>query len=372
MLKTKICETFGIEYPIFLAGMGDVCKDASIANADLTAAVSNAGGMGVIGGGTLSPEKLREEIRRVRELTDKPFGVDLVFAPGGASLDASIAEIRKGLPEEHVNYVDSLYDKFDVPPLEAPQIKVLDQSHTMEQWEVCVEEEIKVIAMGLGTPDWLVPKAHSLGMKVMSLVGSLKHAQATAALGVDMIIAQGHEGGGHTGKIGLMTLLPQVVREIAPIPVLAAGGIATGEQMAASLALGAEGIWVGTAFQAAAESPLPHELKLKIVGAKESDPTITRLCTGKTIRALPNKVRDEWTQSGMPPLPAPFQNYLIRDFLYSSWEHDYEELGFVGAGQGAVFINGIKSAAEVVDEFVSGAVETLTKSLPTGVQVKSA
>ncbi len=370
VLRTRICDQFGIEYPIFLAGMGDVCKDESIADANLVAAVSNAGGMGIMGGGTLSPENLRTQIRRVRELTDKPFGVDLVFTPGGMSLDGTIDEIRSQLPEKQLQYIEDLYTKFDVPPQKGPEIKVLDESHTREQWDVCADEEIEVIAMGLGTPAWLVPQAHDLGMSVISLAGSTKHAVVAAALGVDMIVAQGTEAGGHTGRIGLMSLLPQVVTAVAPIPVLAAGGIVNGQQLAAALALGAEGVWVGTAFQASQESPLPDELKQKFVEATESAPRITKVPTGKTIRALPNRVQAEWDGSGVDTLPAPFQNYLVRDFLYSSWEHDYEELGYVGAGQGTAMITEIKSASEIVDHFGNGAVERLGTGLPADVQVR--
>lgn len=368
LLRTKICDLFGIDYPILLAGMGDVCKDDAIANAKLTAAVSNAGGMGIIGGGTLSPEKLRQEIREVKRLTNKPFGVDLVFSPG-AGMKGSIEEIQESLPEEHVKFVDGLYEKFEVPRLKGPEIKVLDPAHSMEQWQVCVDEGIKVVAMGLGTPDWLVPAAHKLGMKVISLVGNVKQAISTAAMGVDMIVAQGHEAGGHTGRIGLMALLPRIVAEIAPVPVLAAGGITNGDQLAASLALGAEGVWVGTAFQASKESPLPEPLKQAIVDSTEDDPKITRIATGKTVRALPSPLIKAWKKSGMETLPAPFQNYLVRDFLFSAWEHDAAELGLVGAGQGAGLINEIKSAEQIVNDFVEKAISTLTVKLPEDVQV---
>ncbi len=368
ILRTKLCDIFEVEYPVVLAGMGDVCKDAAIADAKLTAAVSNAGGLGVIGGGTLSPDKLREEIREVRRLTDKPFGVDLVFTTGPA-MPGTFDDIRSQLPKEHVDYVDSLYGEFEVPRQKGPELKVLDPEHSKEQWKVVLEEDIKIVAMGLGTPDWLVKEAHEKEIKVISLIGNVKQAKVVADLGVDMIVAQGHEAGGHTGNIGLMSLLPQVRDVAGTIPVLAAGGITDGDQLAAVLALGAVGVWVGTAFQAAAESPLPEPLKQQIVAATESVPRVTRIATGKTVRAIPNLLTQTWDKTGPKPLPAPFQNFLVQDFLYSAWEHDVEKLGLVGAGQGVGRINEIRTAEQVVNDFVNDAVKTLKEKLQSNVTI---
>jgi len=368
ILRTKLCDLFGIEYPIILAGMGDVCKDETIANGKLCAAVSNAGGLGIIGGGTISPAKLREEIREAKRLTTKPFGVDLIF-PVGEPVKGTLDEIKASLPKEHVNIVDNLYDQFGIPHMKGPDIKILDMGHTLELWKVVLDEGIKIIALGLGTPDWLIPEAHAKGMKVISLIGSVRQAKSISAMGTDLIIAQGHEAGGHTGRIGLMALLPQVLAAVYPTPVVAAGGIVDGSQLAASIVLGAEGVWVGTAFQVASESPLPEILKQSLLAADADNPRVTKFLSGKTCRGLRNPILEAWERAGIDTLPAPYQNYLVRDFLYSAWQHNTAEHGIVGAGQGVGMIKEIASAEQIVNDFVENAIKTLKDKLPTNVTV---
>jgi enoyl-[acyl-carrier protein] reductase II len=196
MLHTPICDLFGIRYPIVLAGMGGVCTHA------LTAAVSNAGGLGVIGGATMDADGLRREIQRTRELTDKPFAVDLL-AP--------------------------------IPDMIRPQMQVV------------FEEKVKIFVAGLAVPRDFIAEMHERGMLVVVMVGKVRHAVKSAAEGADVVAAQGTEAGGHTGEIGALALVPQVV-DAVNIPVLAAGGIADGRQLVAALALGAQGVVIGTRF----------------------------------------------------------------------------------------------------------------------------
>jgi len=366
-LWTRLCDMFGVEYPIILAGMGDVIEDSTISTGRLCAAVSNVGGLGMIGGGTMSLTQLRQEIREAKRLTNKPFGVDLVF-PAGSAVVGTVAEIKAELPAEQVKFVDSWYEQFDVPRGKSPDVKILDEGFAKEQWGVVVDEGIKILALGLGTPEWIIPEAHARGMKVITLAGNVKQARRLADMGSDLMIAQGYEAGGHTGRIGLMTLLPQVVAAVSPMPVVAAGGIVHGSQLAAALALGAIGVWVGTAFQATTESPLLEVAKQALVNADEENPRISRIFTGKTTRVLRSPFAEAWEKAGIPTLPLPYQNYLVRDFFYSVIKHK-PELATVGAGQGVGMIKEIRSAEQVVKDLIAGALEVLQKSLPANVTI---
>jgi len=366
-LRTKLCDMFGIEYPIILAGMADVVKDSTIATGKLCAAVSNAGGLGVIGGGSMSLTRLREEIREAKRLTTNPFGVDLLF-PAGSAVPGTVAEIKAQLPPQLISFVDSWYEQFEVPREKSPDVKILDEGFAKEQWEVVIDEGVNIIALGLGTPEWIIPAAHSRGMKVINLVGNVKQARRLCNLESDLIIAQGHEAGGHTGRIGLMSLLPQVVTAVYPTPVVAAGGIVHGSQLAAALTLGAIGVWMGTAFQVTIESPLTEVAKRALIDADEENPRISRIFTGKTARTLRNPFSEAWEKSGLSTLPMPYQNYLVRDFFCSVMEHK-PELALVGAGQGVGMINKIKTTEQVITDLVEGAIEVLQKSLPANVTV---
>jgi len=283
VLRTKLCEMFGIEYPIILAGMGDVIKDTCVSTGELCAAVSNAGGIGFIGAGSMSTKALRQHISDAKRLSSKPFGVDIPF-PAGTGDERTMAEIEAGLPTEQVKFADSLFEKLGLPREKSPSGKIMDAAFSKELWRVTVDEGIKFVAIALGTPDWLIPEAHSLGIKVACLIGTVKQARRLAAMGADLIIAQGHESGGHCSRVGLMSLLPQVVEAVSPTPVVAAGGIASGRQIAAALVLEAIGVWCGSVFEASYESPLTAEAKQAIVEGNEESFRITRVLTGKTCR----------------------------------------------------------------------------------------
>jgi len=370
VLRTKLCDMFGIEYPIILAGMGGVYENDSVSRSDLVAAVSNAGGLGIIGASAVDPKSLREEIRKVRKLTDKPFGVDILFPAAGAHVEDSVAEIKTKLPKEHVNFMNRLHQQLNVTPVKSPEFKLFSTEVSKEQWGVIVSEGVDIIALGLGTPDWLIPEAHSKGIKVIALVGNVRQARRLAGMDVDLIVAQGHEAGGHTGRIGLMALLPQVVAVVSPTPVVAAGGIVDGSQVAAALAMGAIGVWVGTAFEATHESPLPEQAKQAIIKANEESPRVTRVFTGKTARVIYGPLAQAWEEAGISPLPMPEQNYLMQDFLYAAQQQNRHDIMMTAAGQGAGKIEKIKSARQVLDEMVEGAVRTLTKELPANVAAK--
>jgi NAD(P)H-dependent flavin oxidoreductase YrpB (nitropropane dioxygenase family) len=259
----------GIEHPVILAGMGGV------STAELVAAVSNAGGLGVIGGATLSPQELRQEIRKVRALTDKPFGVDLLLPPledlpraEGAG-EGEAARWRERIPPQITETVARLKRHFGLPEAPPEAMPRFSPAFLRRQVEVVLEERVPVFASGLGNPAPFVPDLHRNGAKVIALVGNVKNARRVKEGGADIIVAQGHEAGGHTGRIGTMALVPQVVDAVRPTPVVAAGGIGDGRGLAAALCLGAVGVWVGTAFLVAEESPLDPDLKRRILEATE-------------------------------------------------------------------------------------------------------
>ncbi|HYC47412.1 MAG TPA: nitronate monooxygenase [Burkholderiales bacterium] len=314
-LHTSICDDLNIKYPFFLAGMGSKGKATP---PELVAAVSEAGGLGVLGCSWLDGNEVRRRIRAVRKLTDKPFGVDLLLP---ASMEQSSipdrAEMRARIARDypkHVAFVQSLHEKFGIKPLEA-QGDALSPDFIRAQVDVCIEERVAVFAAGLGDPSWVVPRAREAGIKVMGLVGTVRAAQRQVAAGVDYVIAQGYEAGGHTGKIANFPLIPSVVDAVAPIPVVAAGAIADGRTMVAALALGAVAVWVGTAFLVAEESRIYPAHQEEILKGKADDFVVTRAYTGKTARDFDNPVIRAWDSSGLSPLPMPLQGVLMGDFV---------------------------------------------------------
>ncbi|MEE9199042.1 MAG: nitronate monooxygenase, partial [Dehalococcoidia bacterium] len=237
-LHTPLCDLLGIEYPILQAGMvpGGV--------AELVVAVSNAGGLGVLGASGYEPEVVREKIRWIKEHTDKPFGVDLLLPATMAEVEENKTEVKDSLAieyPEHVAWVNDMKKRFNIPDARAPEESAYTPSFIRRQVEVILEEQVPVFVSALGPPGWMVPDAHAQGIKVIGMAGSIRHARRHVEAGVDIVVAQGHEAGGHTGRIATMVLVPQVVDAIAPVPVAAAGGIGDGRGLAAALALGAVG-----------------------------------------------------------------------------------------------------------------------------------
>ncbi|HXG41311.1 MAG TPA: nitronate monooxygenase, partial [Dehalococcoidia bacterium] len=234
VLRTPLCDLLGIEYPVILAGMGPSgTATRGIARAELVAAVSNAGGLGVIGGAGMSPEELRQEIRKVRDLTDKPFGVDLLLPalgqiPPATSGGSAPASWRELVPGEVREFVLQIKRRFELPDVGQEAMPRFAPDHIRRQMEVVLEERVPVFASGLGDPAPFVPDLHRNGTRVIALVGNVKNARRVAEGGADIVVAQGYEAGGHTGRVGTMALVPQVVDAVAPRPVVAAGGIGDG------------------------------------------------------------------------------------------------------------------------------------------------
>ena len=315
-IRTPICERLGIEHPVFQAGMGWVAR------ADLAAAVSEAGGLGVVGAGsTMDGEQLRAEIRRVRELTDKPFGVDVLFATVRAE------------GEQVARYTDTVQGMV----------------------EAVLEERVPVLVSGLGSPAAVVPAAHERGIYVMSVVGAVRHAGKAVADGVDAVIATGMDGGGHIGRIGTAALVPAVV-DAVDVPVLAGGGLADGRGLAAALAFGAQGVWMGTRFIATAESYSHDNYKHRIAGTDVSGTVVTRAHSGKPCRLIDNGFTRSWAGREAEIKPFPLQAMEVGHPASERGRIEGDvEAGVLPAGQSCGMIGDVMPAGEVVRRVVEEA-----------------
>jgi NAD(P)H-dependent flavin oxidoreductase YrpB (nitropropane dioxygenase family) len=357
-----------IEYPIILAGMGGM--GGPVSGPELTAAVSNAGGLGVLGCAFLQPEQIRDLIRQTRSLTDKPFGVDTVL-PGEMPQSGTASEIKLELPAHHVeeaSFVDKLMEELGIPePKREGTVNLAEIAENTawsadlfnEQIEVIIEERVPVYAAGLGDPGHWVDECHKRGIKVIGVVGHTRAARRVSKSGVDIIVAQGIESGGHTSRIATFPLVPQVVDTVAPIPVVAAGGIGDGRGLVAALALGAVGVWCGTVFVATQESIYEDYLKERIVNETEDDTVVSRVITGKRARYLKNRLIDAWEKSGQPTLPMPLQPMVIMPILDGAYDARMADIVPAPAGQITGMIKELKPAGQVVKDMVQGALQVL-------------
>jgi NAD(P)H-dependent flavin oxidoreductase YrpB (nitropropane dioxygenase family) len=360
-LRTPLCDLLHIEVPIVLAGMG--VRGLSTPPR-LVAAVSGAGGLGVLGAAGMAPETIRERIAEIRRLTDRPFGVDLLLPASLAETGETRAAAKERLAREHprhVAFVDKLRRDLALPEVTVESSAVMSPAFIRRQVDVVLEERVPVFAAGLGDPAWVVPLARERGIVTMGLAGTVRNAQRHAEVGVDVVVAQGHEAGGHTGRIATFPLVPQVVDAIRPTPVLAAGGIADGRGVAAALALGAMGVWVGTAFLVAEECDWPEESKKQILRGRADDFVVSRSFTGKTARQYRNAIVEAWEKSGLDPLPMPLQGLLMADLVEAAWRTGRSELYFNPAGQIGGMLTETRPAARIMADLVEGAVETLER-----------
>jgi len=321
-LCSPLCRRLGIEVPIFQAGMGFVAR------APLAAAVSAAGGLGVIGAGSsLSGADMRADIRAVRAITDRPFGVDILFATMAASGDQA------------VQYTDAV----------------------KEMVAVVLEEKVPVLISGLGSPGAVIKEAHDRGIFVMSVVGAVRHAKRAVADGVDAVIATGSDGGGHVGQIGTAALVP-AVRDAVDVPLLAGGGLADGRGLVAALALGAEGVWMGTRFIATVESTAHDNYKHSIVETDTAGTVVTRAHSGKPCRLIRNDFTNHWAAHEDEIQPFPLQVMQVGNPASVLGRHQGDVAnGVLPAGQSAGLIHGVKSAEEVVNDIIDEAGAVLAR-----------
>jgi NAD(P)H-dependent flavin oxidoreductase YrpB (nitropropane dioxygenase family) len=347
VLRTPICDLFGIEVPIFAAGMGGVTL------APLAGAVSAAGGLGTLGATFHTPEALREEIKAVRRITDRPFGVGLMV-PNDIPDDVADRNVPP-FPDFLADMLPEVAHLHGEPP---PPLTI---ELARAQVEVALDARVPVLTSGLGTPEWLVEKAHKVGTKIISLVGNARQARRLARIGVDCIVAQGMEAGGHVGTITTLVLVPQVVQAIAK-PVLAAGGIIDGKGIAAALALGAQGVWIGTRFLATQESSAHENHKQRIVEVDEDGTVVSRCYTGKTSRVLKNRFTDRWKGHEADLLPMPWQRILVEKLVAPAKAHGMVSLANFPTGQGAGAIHDIPPAAEVLRRLVAETIEAVRQT----------
>jgi len=316
-MRTPLCDRLGIEFPIFAFSH---CRD-------VVAAVSRAGGFGVLGAVGFPPEQLAVELEWIdAHVGDRPYGVDIVIPgkyEGMGELDAEklAQQLMAAIPEQHRRFVQDLLARHGVPTLpegEKPVNELLGWTAATAgpQVKLALEHpKVRLLANALGTPPAdVIAEIHEAGRLVAALCGSAKHARNHAAAGVDIVIAQGTEGGGHTGEIGSVVLWPEVIDAVAPLPVLAAGGIGTGRQIAAALAMGAQGVWTGSIWLTVAEAEAPPAQREALLAAGTHDTVRSRSFTGKPCRMLRNAWTEAWERPGAPePLGMPLQFMVTAD-----------------------------------------------------------
>jgi len=379
-LRTKLCDLLGIEYPILCAGMGpSLVGEKTGTPVELVVAVSEAGGLGVLGASGFTVEEMREEIRKIKKLTDKPFGVDLLLPSQTVSAGDRVPEgpaqiplidLIKTLPKPYYDWIMKVKEEMGLPDIDAMARVNSTVYRPNASVKVCIEEGVPLFCSGLGNPGFMVPDAHAAGMKVLGIAGNTKNVRRIAQSGVDVVVAQGHEGGGHTGRIGSMALWPQAVDASAPTPCLAAGGIGDGRGLAAALAVGCQGVWVGTRFLASVEGGALPVQKETIVEATDEDTRRTYLYTGKTSRAIYNRFHDLWETSGLEPLAFPIQALFASAMAYMFNKAEKKEFMGPFSGQVAGLIKEIKPAARIVEDMVEEAVDILTRRLPENVEAR--
>lgn len=363
-MRTDICDLLDIEFPIFAFSH---CRD-------VVAAVSRAGGFGVLGAVGFTPEQLAAELDWIDgQVGDKPYGVDIVIPQNDAGAEEEDPvrlreQLLEQVPPEHFAYAKKILSDHGVPELPPGEfhngmlVRSTSTTARLHAAEALRHPNVRVIANALGAPPRdLTDQIHEAGRLVIGLCGSVEHARRHAASGVDIIVAQGAEGGGHTGYIGSLVLWPQVVEAVAPIPVVAAGGIGSGAQVAAALALGAQGAWTGTLWLGTEESELTDPQRDALVAAGSQDAIISRSLTGKRNRLLKSAWTEAWERPEAPePLPLPLQD-LVAGEAVSRLERYPEysrEVHITPAGQVAGQINQIRRAADVLLELAEGYIET--------------
>ena len=368
-MRTRVAQLLGVDFPICAFSH---CRD-------VVAAVSKAGGFGVLGAVAHSPERLETELEWIeKESGGRPYGVDLLLPPKYVGADRGgidASEARALLPDEHRAFVDDLLVRYGIsaPTDDRRPSRGLGLNISPKGYEplldVAFTHDIRLIASALGPPPPdLVERAHRNDVLVAALAGTKQHALRHAAAGVDLIVAQGTEAGGHTGEVATMVLVPEVVDAVAPVPVLAAGGIGRGRQIAAALALGAEGVWCGSVWLTTEEAETNPVVKEKFLAATSSDTVRSRSLTGKPARMLRTAWTDEWERPDTPdPLGMPLQTALVSDSqlrILQSADHSgsqARELATYFVGQVVGALDRVRPTRAVVLEMVEEFIDAVER-----------
>ena len=362
-MRTYLCDLLGIEHPVVGFSPSE----------HVAAAVSRAGGLGVLGAVRFNdPAELDAALDWMDQHTGgRPYGIDVVM-PARVPTEGTPKDLDQLIPERHRDFVEQTLLKLGVPPLpEDAQAAdgVLGWLHSVarQQVEVALAHPARLIANALGPPPPdVIARAHQRGMLVAALAGTAGHARRHVAGGVDIVVAQGYEAGGHTGEIASMVLIPEIVDAVGgQVPVLAAGGIGCGRQVAAALALGAAGVWMGSAWLATEEyarttsAPAVTEA---VLAATSSDTVRSRIYTGKPARLLKNRWTDAWEQPGAPqPLPMPLQNLLVSEAHQRLIRSGQPDVVPMPAGQIVGRITEVRPVADVLADLLTEADETLKR-----------
>lgn len=371
-MKPAICEQFGIDFPLFAFSH---CRD-------VVAAVTNAGGFGVLGGTAFTPELLDQELAWIDEhVGGKPYGLDLIVPAKFEGKGEKLArgELASRIPEDYRTFIADLLAKHDIEPEAEVRTgpSFLSGDTGQELLDVAMSHPIKLIANALGVPpDYMIETGKKNGVPVAALVGAKEHAVKQVHAGVDLIVAQGTEAGGHCGEVTTLVLVPEVIQAIdGSVPVLAAGGIVTGRQMAGCVAMGADGAWTGSVWLTTEEAETaPHTVQ-KFLAATSRDTIRSTGRTGKPARQLVSDWTAAWqpTAGGHTTLPLPLQSMVAEpvirriDVLAAQGHPGAQALATYFVGQGVGLMNKVKPAREVVREFIEdylSATERLSNSLP--------
>ncbi len=366
-MYSDLCTKLGIDYPIFAFSH---CRD-------VVAAVSKAGGMGVLGAGWFSPEEFGQELDWIDKNVDgKPYGIDIVIPQQYEGMDeadpvALEAQLSKQIPDEHRTFADQLMAKHHVPPLSAdeaarPKLAGWTYATAIPLLEQGFNRPLcKLVANALGTPPPdVVDRVHEQGMLIGALCGKVKQAIAHKNAGLDFIVAVGGEGGGHAGSISSIVLWPQIIDAVAPTPVLAAGGIGNGRQMLAAMSMGAAGVWMGTLWMAVEEAAGQPAQKDAYLKATSEDTVRSRSWSGKPARVLKNNWSEAWEAADAPePLGMPLQGLVTyeamrRTELYAG-SGEAQQVAMNPCGQVIGQINEVESCRDVVFRLLSEYVDAL-------------
>ncbi|MBX3284719.1 MAG: nitronate monooxygenase [Actinobacteria bacterium] len=371
-MKNTVTDLLGIDVPIFAFSH---CRD-------VVAAVSKAGGLGVLGAVAHSPEQLEIDLDWIEaEVGDKPYGVDLIIPAkyaGDSEGGYTLADIAGLIPAEHWEFVNDILARYDVPEMPADvtggvfRIKddtplPFSERSAGPQLELALAHKTAFVANALGPPPaHMIERCKEEGRIVGALAGKAVHAERHVQAGVDIIVAQGGEAGGHTGEIGSMVLIPEVVDAVAPVPVLGAGGIGRGRQMAAAMALGAQGVWCGSVWLTTEEAETHPAVKEKMLKATSADTIRSRSRTGKPARMLKSAWTDEWDDPTHPqPLGMPLQPILTAQAIQRIDRaavkpgSGAEKLANYFVGQIVGHMNETKTSAQVVYEMVDEFIDAI-------------
>ncbi len=366
-MQSDFCKQLGVEAPIFPFTH---CRDVVVA-------VSKAGGIGVLGAAGFSPEQLKEELDWIDDhIGDHIYGVDTAIPQKYEGMDKAtpedlVAMLQDAIPEQHRKFADKLLSDAGVPEWPNPEDDVT-LSFSAVQAQALVDEALtrpkcRMIVNALGTPpDDVIKQVHDSGRLIGALAGRIKHGIAHKEAGLDFVVCQGTEGGGHCGEVASMVLWPQMVDALAPLPVLAAGGIANGRQMLAAMSMGAEGVWLGSMWLNSTEAHAEPAQRESYMAATSEDTVRSRSFTGKTARMLKNEWTEAWEREDTPdPLPMPLQGYLTFDAVRRTHRYagsgDCQKVAFNPIGQVVGQINQVESCRDIMFRLLTEYAESLER-----------